>query len=127
MKLFGFSTILSTLYTDKLSVFRYIEKENEDGTVSSELSLQPVLADKPCRISFTSTDNPETTKEDSNPVYLQIKVFCEAGLDIKKGDTVEAHRLDDNGNILKSYKGTANLPLQYVTHKEFLLVETGDA
>ena len=127
MKLSGFSKVLNQLYTDKMSVFRYTETLNDDGTVGTGLVEQPVIEDKPCRISFPSTDNPETTKEDSNPIYLQIKVFCNADLDVKKGDKLIVSRLDDNGNIIKSYKGTANLPLQFVTHKEILLVEVGDA
>lgn len=127
MKLSGFSVVLNQLYTDKMSVYRYEESINDDETVSTELSEVPVLTDKPCRISFPSTDNAETTKEDSNPIYLQIKVFCSADLDVRKGDKIIANRLDDNGNIIKSYKGTANLPLQFVTHKEILLVEVGDA
>lgn len=127
MKLSSFSNVLSALYTDKMSVFRYVETKNADETVSVELKKVPEISDQPCRISFPTTDNPETTKEDSNPIYLQIKVFCSVKLAVKKGDTIIAHRLDDNGNIIKSYKGTANLPLHFVTHQEILLVEVGDA
>jgi hypothetical protein len=110
-----------------MSISRYKEVLNDDTTTSVEESETPVYTDIPCRISFTSTDNPETTKEDSNPVYLQIKVFCSPEIDVQKGDKIVAQRIDNSGNVIATYKGTANLPLQYVTHKEILLVQVGDA
>lgn len=126
MNLGSFGKMLNTLYTDKMSIFRHTEVLNDDTTTSVEESETPVYTDIPCRISFTSTDNPETTKEDSNPVYLQIKLFCSADIDVQKGDKIVVQRID-NGNVIATYKGTANLPLQFVTHKEILLVQVGDA
>ena len=126
MELSSFGKMLNSLYSDKMSVLRYKEVLNEDTTVSVEELETPVYTDIPCRISFTSTDNPETTKEDSNPVYLQLKVFCSAEIDVQKGDKIVVQRIK-NGSVIATYKGTANLPLQFVTHKEILLVQVGDA
>ena len=54
-------------------------------------------------------------------------MFCNAEIDVQKGDKIVAQRIDNSGNVISTYKGTANLPLQFVTHKEILLVQVGDA
>lgn len=127
MKLSGFGHILKIMYTDKMSISRCVETENADGTTDVSTNEKPVYIDIPCRISFSATDNPESNKEDTNPKYLQIKVFCNPEVDVIKGDKLVVSKLDDNGNVITTYTGTANLPQQFITHKEVLLVEVGDA
>lgn len=128
MKLSGFSQILEGLYTDKLNISRFVEVINTDGTQGVALSKTPIYTDVPCRISFGSTDNPDGATEDKNPERLQLKLFCKADVDIQKGDTITAIRMSDDGKTeLKTYKGTANLPAQFVTHQEVLIMQVGDA
>lgn len=127
MKLSSFGKLLSPTYTDKLSINRFIEVTNPDGTIGMGLPKEPVYSDVRCRISFNISDNPETTKEDSNPIYLQIKIFCSPNEDIQKGDILVANRIGDDGEVLESYNGIANLPFKYVTHQEVLFTEVGDA
>ena len=127
MKLSSFSKLFNTLYTDKFSVYRYKEVEEDDGSTYIEEQLTPVYDGKNCRISYGSSDNPETNKEDTNPLYLQVKIFCDTEIAVKKGDKIKAQRLSDNGTVLAEYEGIASAPLQYVTHKEFLIVQDGDA
>ena len=86
MKLSSFGKLLSPTYTDRLSINRFTEITNPDGTIGMGLPKTPLYSDVQCRISFNSSDNPETTKEDSNPIYLQVKIFCSPSVDIKKGD-----------------------------------------
>jgi hypothetical protein len=127
MKISGFGKLLATTYTDKLSINRYGKVDNPDGTTGTKLPDIPVYTDIPCRLSFNQEDNPETSKQDVNPIYLQIKVFCGVGVDIRKGDFIEVEKLADDGTVLALYKGTANLPLVYTTHKEILFAKVGDA
>ena len=128
MKLSGFSQILEGLYTDKLNISRFVDVVNEDGTQGVALSTTPIYENVPCKISFGSMDNPDGATEDKNPERLQLKLFCKANVDIQKGDTITAIRMSDDGvTVLKTYKGIANLPAQYVTHKEVLIMQVGDA
>lgn len=127
MKLSSFGKLLSPTYTDKLSINRFIEVTNPDGTIGMGLPKEPMYSGVRCRISFNISDNPETTKEDSNPIYLQIKIFCSPNEDIQKGDILVANRIGDDGEVLESYNGIANLPFKYVTHQEVLFTEVGDA
>ena len=127
MNLSSFGNILQSMYTDEMDIYRYTEVEDTDGTTTTKLSNSPLYTDVPCRISFSSPDEPETTREERNPIYLRIKVFCSSTVDISKGDRIIARRLDEHKNVLATYEGTANLPYVFVTHKEILLTEVGDA
>ena len=127
MKLSSFGKLLAPTYTDKLSINRYTEIENADGTIGIGLPETPLYSDVQCRISFQSSDNPESGKEDSNPIYMQMKIFCKPNEDIKKGDILIAERIGDDGEIIATHKGIANLPFKYVTHQEVLITEVGDA
>jgi hypothetical protein len=119
--------IISKLYSDKMSITRLQEVVGADGTTNVIESDEPLYKDIACRISFSSVDNPDGITDSNNPQHLQIKVFCDPNIDVKKGDTLVVERFNEDGSSLASYKGTANLPLSYVTHKEILLVNAGDA
>ena len=127
MNLAGFKDLFALTYTDRLSVKRHVEIINSDGTTGLSLPNTPIYDDVQCRISFNQTDNPEPGKEDSNPIYMQIKLFCAPELDIRKGDSLVAQRLNDDGSVLKTYTGKSNLPLQYASHLEVMMTEVGDA
>ena len=128
MKLSLFSHLLAGTYTDKFEVRRFQSVTNADGTKGVKLSDTPIIENEPCRISFTSSDNPNAAKEDVNPKQLQLKLFCRPLVDVRKGDKIITYRMADDGvTVLHRYTGTANLPNQYVTHKEVLLTQVGEA
>lgn len=127
MKLSSFGKLLSSTYTDRLSINRFTEITNLDGTTGIRMPEEPLYSNVQCRISFNASDNPETTREDSNPIYLQVKIFCAPDVDIQKGDILIAERIGDEGEVIETYKGIANLPFKYVTHQEVLFTEVGDA
>ena len=127
MKLSKFSKFLAPMYTDTMTVTRRASTENEDGTTSVKLSTTPVYENIPCRISASQADNPESTADDSNPKYSEIKIFCAPDYNIHKGDKIQAVKKQEDGTTLITYTGTANLPLAFVTHKEIILAEVGDA
>lgn len=127
MKLSSFGKLLEPMYTDKLSIKRYQEVTNADGTTGIALSATPIYSNVACRISFGQSDNPDSGKDDSNPIYLQIKIFCSPTVDVRKGDILTVNRIGDEGEILKTYNGVANLPFMMVTHQEVLFAKVGDA
>jgi len=127
MKLASFGKLLASTYTDRLSINRYTEIKNADGTIGMGLPKTPLYSEVQCRISFKNSDNPESDKDDSNPIYLQVKIFCAPNVDIQKGDILIAEKIGDDGSVIASYKGIANLPFKYVTHQEVLFTEVGDA
>lgn len=127
MKLASFSKILSSTYTDKLTITRRVKIPNPDGTTGFGYPPIPLYSDKACRISFKESDVPEMGKEDTNPFTMQVKIFGAPELDIQKGDKLVAQKIDESGNVMATYTGTANLPLKYVTHQEVLFDKVGDA
>jgi hypothetical protein len=127
MKLGMVSKVLAKTYKDLMSISRYEAVVGEDGTTQTTLKLIPTYTDIPCRVSFSDSDNSETTKDDSNPIYMEIKVFCGPQVDIKKGDKLVVTCKDDDGTTLKTYNGNANLPFTYVSHKEIRITEVGEA
>lgn len=127
MKLSSFGKLFTSTYTDTLTINRYTEIDNPDGTTGMGLPEEPLYSDVRCRISFSQSDNPESGKEDSNPIYLQVKIFCSPDVDIQKGDALVAQRIGDDSNVIATYEGIANLPFKYVTHQEVLFTEVGDA
>lgn len=127
MRLSKFSKIMSKMYTDKMEVKRHEEVTNDDGTTGIQLLTVSKLDNVPCRISFVTKDYPLTSLEDKNPIRLDVKVFCDVDVDIKKGDLLIIDRLDDNGQTITTYKGISNLPYRFVTHQEIELVKVGEA
>lgn len=127
MKIGAFSSILAFTYTDTMSIYRHQNITNTDGTSGIIIPEKPLYSQIKCRLSFESRDYPETDLEDSNPIKLQLKVFCEPSIDIQKGDKLIINKLDDYGNIMMTYEGIANLPFVYTTHKEIEIIQTGDA
>jgi hypothetical protein len=127
MNLSVFSKFLDPLYKDSMIVQRYAPSTNADGTTSINLLDEPIYKDIPCHISTTQADNAESSKDDTNPQFSKVKVFCPPKYHIQKGDRITAAKKQDNGDTLITYTGTANLPLVFVTHQEIELVDVGDA
>lgn len=122
-----FKKALDLLYTDSMDIYRHLEIVTDDGTTYTNPATIPLYQNVRCRISFNSSDASESSLEDRNPIRLSVKVFCGPETDLQKGDKLIIRRLDNSGNIMRSYKGIANLPLIYPTHKEAQLIEVGDA
>lgn len=121
MKLSGFAGIFSTMFTDKMSIARYVDKDNEDGSTTTVLSDSPLYTEVPCRISFLSSgEKPNDKDVDDTPIKDVPKIFCELGTDIREGDFVTVERFDDEGKVIATYSGKVGLPSVFITHKEAL-------
>lgn len=122
MKLGAFSGIITTMFTDKMDITRYVERTNSDGTTETELPDIPLYTDVSCRISFVSEENPKDGTVDDNPVKSKPKIFCKIDADVQAGDYITVHRIGDNGNVMATFSGQVGLPSIYPTHKEALFL-----
>lgn len=120
MKLGAFAGIITTMFSDKMDITRYIDKENEDGSTETALSDAPIYTDVPCRISFSSDENPGDTDIDNTPVKLSPKIFCKVDADLRTGDHITVRRLNDNNEVIATYSGKVGMPAVFVSHKEAL-------
>lgn len=120
MKLSGFSPIITTMLTDKMDIRRYVDKNNDDGTTDTVMSDSPIYTNVPCRVSFSSEDNPRDNDVDDVPVKNIPKIFCKVDADIKAGDLITVKRFDDDSNVIATYTGKLGLSSTYITHKEAL-------
>lgn len=126
MKFSSFSALMTTMMTDTMDIYRYVETTNADGTTSLALTEQPLHADVYCRLSFSAMDNPKDEDIDQNPIRYSPVVFCPSTVDIKAGDELVVRRIQDDGSVLMTYKGQAGQPASYPTHKEtrFFIAES---
>lgn len=122
MKLGDFSGIITTMFTDKMDINRYVDQSNEDGTTETVLPKLPIYTDVACRISFLSEESPKDGTVDDNPVKANPKIFCKTTADVQPGDFITVRRLDDAGNVMATYSGQIGLPSTYITHKEALFL-----
>lgn len=120
MKLSGFSEILHSMFTDTMSIRRYIDVENEDKTTETVLSNTPIYEGVKCRISFESRESPQDNEVDDTPIKSMPKIFCATNIDLKEGDLITVQRIGDKGEVLGEYFGKVGLPAMYVTHQEAL-------
>lgn len=120
MKLGAFAAIITTMFSDRMDITRYIDKENKDGTTETVLSDTPIYTDIPCRISFSSEENPGDTDIDNTPVKLSPKIFCKVGEDLREGDYITVRRFNDNNEVIATYSGKVGLPAVLISHKEAL-------
>lgn len=127
MDLRVFDALFSTLYTDTLTIYRYMETESADGTTEISLQTTATQEDIQCRISFKQDDSSDNELNDRNPIGLRIKVFCAPHIIIHKGDLLVVQRLDNDGDITAEYKGIASMPTIYPTHQEVSIAIEGDA
>jgi len=127
MKLGGFSTILESMMTDTMNVFRYAHASATNGSTNTTLPSTPTIANAPCRISFISEESPKDAAVDSTPVMTTPKLFFKASAVLLVGDYVIVTRKTDAGDVLAVYEGQIGLPAKYVTHQEVLFVVQGSA
>lgn len=120
MKLGKFAGIITTMLSDTMDITRYINEENADGSTETKLPDTPQYTDVPCRISFSSEENPGDTDIDNTPLKLTPKIFCKIDADLQAGDYIVVRRLDDDGKVMATYSGKVGLPAVYVSHKEAL-------
>lgn len=120
MKLSGFAPIISTMFNDKMDIRRYVDVDNADGTTDTALPDTPIYTNVPCRVSFSSEDNPRDNDIDDTPVKIVPKIFCKVSADIKAGDFIKVSRFNDEGDVIATYAGKLGLPSVYITHKEAL-------
>lgn len=117
---------LRRMYTDVAVIKRYQESVAEDGT--TEMTVEPVvLAEYPCRISFSQQDQQDNSQADISPKLLGVKLFFDIGVDIKKGDVITAKKMAEDGSVMQVIEGNAALPSTYVNHTEVNLLEIGAA
>ena len=127
MRLGDFAPIFETMFTDKMSIFRYENKDNEDGSTDTVLPHSPLYTNVPCRVSFSrKEESPKDNEVDDTPVIIAPKIFCKVDTDIKAGDVVTITRFNDDGDIIATYSGKVGLPSVLITHKEvaFLIKES---
>lgn len=122
MNLSGFSGIIKTMFSDRMSIRRYTTRTNSDQTTDSVLSSTDLYSNIPCRLSYNSDESPKDRDVDNVPVQLVPKVFCGVEVDIKPGDLVTVTRFNDSGNIIATFSGTIGLPSVFITHKEALFL-----
>ena len=122
MRLGDFSGIITTMFTDKMDITRYIEVTNPDGTTETKLPDNPLYMDVNCKISFVSEESPKDGEVDDNPVKTTPKIFCKTTADVQAGDYITVRRFDDDGNIMATFSGQIGLPSIYPTHKEALFL-----
>ena len=120
MRLGDFSRIIETTFVDKMSITRYEDKENADGSTDTVLPDAPLHEEVPCRISFPFDESPKDSDVDNVPVKNVCKIFCKRDTDIRAGDFVTVQRFDDDGNVIATYSGKAGLSSVFITHKEAL-------
>ncbi len=121
MSLFGNAKkIIESQFKDRVSVYRYENGKNADGTTYTNKNPVPISMNIPCKISYLNFDSPNPDEVDTNLVLLNPKLFVSVETDIRVGDYLSIDVLDMGGKIIGTYKGTAGLPNIYVTHKEIL-------
>ena len=120
MKLGGFSKILESMFTDKMSIRRYQDVTNDDKTTDIILPDTPLYEGVPCRLSFVSGENPEEKEIDDVPVSNVMKIFCGECVNIRAGDFIKVERFNDDGVVIATYAGKVGLPSKYITHQEVL-------
>lgn len=101
---------------------------NDDGTTSISTELSQVLTNVPCRISFQQFDSSDNFTEVANARKVEVKVFCNTAIDIRKGDKIVVERVEDvDGAALQSFTGYASQPSKFASHQEIVLAESGVA
>jgi hypothetical protein len=118
----SFAKYINKMYTDKLTVIRYVEIDNEDGTTGVSADPSEELKDIPCRISTLKEDEKDLSNWDIDETMGRVKIFLSPDIRIYKGDEVIADRYI-NGVKVQSYKGNAGDPMIYDLAQEFILLE----
>ena len=117
------------MYTDKCTIYVYDDETDEDGAVKTGRPDVPTYTDIPCKISFSlrtmETFNKGVTEKTSNE--KQPKVFLSKEYKVPDGSYIKADKLDENGNVLYTYKGQSSIPAFCLTHQEIFILMRQDA
>lgn len=111
------------MYQDRMDVYHYqIQEVSGDSYQAEE---EPVVAylGIPCKISNNFKDLPEEDSYLLNPTNQHLSIFCEPHYDIRKGDKIIVHRMNDNGEEIETITEFAGKPNKEVTHQEISLVD----
>lgn len=111
------------MYKDKLDVYRLELKRNDDYSSTNQEIATPIYMGIPCKLSNNFHDLPEEDSFLVNPTNAHISVFCDPMYNIKKGDKLVAHRLDDNGNEVETISQYAGKPSIEINHQEIMFVD----
>lgn len=116
---------LRLLYTDTCEIYRVCDIHKKDGTTYVDYPEDP-LASITCKYSVTGLDSSGNMTEARNPRVEEPKLFCDPGLDIRKGDRLHIMSTAADGSVI-DFIGYAGKPGQYKTHKEIRVYDEGEA
>lgn len=102
------------LYEHSCTVIEYV-KVKDPVTKQTGMKEMPVLENKPCKLSFSSTKSTQQT-ESANQVTQVIKLFVAPEVEIKEGSKLI---ITHNGKV-SEYKNSG-VPSVYPTHQEIVL------
>ncbi|CEO27136.1 hypothetical protein [Paraclostridium sordellii] len=122
MRLSQLSKYLDIMYTDRMTISRYIDVELEDGSIKEVLDYKSKLKDIPCRISTIKEDEHNLRQQYENRELVKFKVFCSIDTEIFKGDFITLERIID-GKCVDIIKAIAGKPIKYDIDQEFVLIE----
>lgn len=113
------------MYGDKVTIYRYGDKVNEDGSTSVNKNANPVedMDNIKCKFSFKYTDNPMDSTEDNKPMNRIVSLHCGLEYNILEGDYIIGTRKDELSGITQTIKGQCNKPNRVGHHQEILIAE----
>lgn len=111
------------MYKDRMDVYHYEIREVAGDSYDAEEEPVPAYLGIPCKISNNFKDLPEEDSFMLNPTNQHLSIFCEPHYDIRKGDKIIIHRLDDNGEEIEQIIEYAGKPNKEITHQEISLVD----
>lgn len=126
MKLTAFTNIIQSTFTDRMDIYGYEAKKNDDGTTDNVLELVPRKSDVPCRVSFFKMESVLDNEVDSNPKSATPKLFFPVTENLEQGYYVKVRRLSGQ-TVIAQYEGNIGLPNTFETHKETIFLIKGSA
>ncbi|MFV0401680.1 MAG: hypothetical protein ACK5LX_13840 [Oscillospiraceae bacterium] len=122
------SGILSLMYTDRMTVQRYVPGTGPDGESAKVLQTVPELVDVPCRISLGSKDSPVMT-DDANRTDLRPTLICGPKVPLKNADLITVQRLvdKDTGTWVDVYSGNIGRPNLFGSSLQAMFQDKGNA
>ena len=112
------SQVLSLLYNDRMTVYKYTSDDNGNPKLNDSPSLENV----PCRISFGSTaDKFNDLQQAENPTKLYPTIFCKTDVQVDAGDVVLIERLSGDA-VYAEYRGLLGMAKKYASQQEIPLI-----
>lgn len=118
----SFAKYIERMYTDKLTIVRYVEADNADGTSGVVRDTSKDINGISCHISALKEDERDTSNWDIDETVAKVKIFLSPGVEIQKGDEIIAERYV-GGKKVQTYKGYAGDPMVYDLAQQFILLE----